>query len=430
MMMRPSDLRGILNYVPRFRGRTFVLGVDSSVLVHENFRNLLLDISVLRSLNINVVLVHGCSERMKTLGPEMQIEASDYDGMGVTTEATLRLSLLAASELFHELLGGLKEVGLEAAMPNAVVAHPLGILHGKEQEMTGKVVKVDQEMLKHLIDRGIVPVLSPFGYDGHGHIFRVNSDAVALEVSEALVAAKLIYVTNDLPINDAGRLAAQFSVPDAEKYIKENKTTMGKPLISKLEHGVRACRNGVNRAHIIDGSMDEALLSEIFFNEGVGTMIHSNEYAAIRPAKKQDLRALMRLIEYAVEREELIARSIEELELQVEEFHVFEIDRNIVGCVHFHPYEEDGYEKTAELGCLVVSDGHANQGIGSKLVSYVENEARVDGFEKLLVCSTQAYNYFQSKAGYQGTSIEELPPSRRSLHESNGRNSRVLCKVL
>src|SRR5881396_3846869 len=193
--MKPTDLRGILQYIPRFREKIFIVSIDGAIVTDENFANILLDIAVLRSLNIRVVLVHGASAQIKALADEQKLKASDLDGAGVTDADTLKLALTAANRLTHEILEGLSANDLRAACPNAIIAHPMGILHGVDHLFTGKVERVDTELLQTLLTQGVVPVVPPLGFDGDGKTYRVNSDHVAVAVSDALKAVKLIYIT-------------------------------------------------------------------------------------------------------------------------------------------------------------------------------------------------------------------------------------------
>src|SRR3984957_12187819 len=105
--MALTDLREILRYVPRFRDKLFVIALDGSVVESENFRNLLLDIALLRSLRIGVALVHGAARQIQRLAGEMGITPSNLDGSGVTNAATLELALLASPRVSQELLEGL-----------------------------------------------------------------------------------------------------------------------------------------------------------------------------------------------------------------------------------------------------------------------------------------------------------------------------------
>lgn len=428
--MNLSDLRGILSYIARFRDKIFVLNIDSEILASGNFHNLLLDISVLRSLNIRIVLVHGISLHIKQLSEQMKIPYSDLEGMGITDADTLRLSIMAASRLSHEILEGLRDTDQRAVVSNAIIAHPAGILDGEDQQFTGQVERVETSFLEDLLAQDIIPVIPPLGMDGNGKTFRVNSDGVALEVSEALKAAKLMFITNSNGVRGSGTLQAQFSVHEGEDYLKKNRATLDKEMASKLRHGVRACKNGVSRVHIIDGRQDAGLLSEIFSNEGIGTMIYANEYEAIRRARKKDTGAIMGLIRESVEMKQLVPRSRDEVATRINDFYVFEIDRNILGCVGLRDYRATSKESIGELECLYVSEAHENQGIGSKLMHFVENQARIMGIKTLFALSTQAFNYFQQKGGFVEGSADMLPPDRREQYAKSGRRSKVLYKVL
>jgi len=120
-----TDLREILQYIPRFREKTFILAVDGAIVTGENFANLLLDVAVLRSLNIRVVIVHGASAQIRALAEQQKITPSDLEGSGVTDEDTLKLALTAANRLTHEILEGLATNDLRAACTNAITAYPM-----------------------------------------------------------------------------------------------------------------------------------------------------------------------------------------------------------------------------------------------------------------------------------------------------------------
>ena len=166
--MKLTDLRGILEYVPRFREKIFVIAVDGAIVTDENFGNLLLDVALLRSLNIRVVLVHGAAAQIRELAEEQKITPSNADGTGITDAPTLQLALTAANRLTHEILEGLSANDLRAACTNAVIAHPMGIIQGVDHLYTGKVERVDVDLLQTLLSQGVIPVVPPLGFDGDG----------------------------------------------------------------------------------------------------------------------------------------------------------------------------------------------------------------------------------------------------------------------
>jgi amino-acid N-acetyltransferase len=422
-----TDLRGILQYIPQFREKTFILAVDGAIVTDENFATLLLDVAVLRSLNIRVVLVHGASAQIKALADDQKIQASDLGGGGVTDAATLNLALTAANRLTHEILEGLSANDLRATSTNAIIAHPMGIIQGVDHLFTGKVERVDVEMLQSLLNQGVVPVIPPLGFDGDGKTYRVNSDGVALAVADALKAIKLIFITTQDGLVYSGKLIRQMLVAELEKLLQQNSAGFLPEILSKAQHAAAACKAGIPRVHIINGRVDEGLLAEVFSNDGIGTLIYANEYQQIRPAKKKDIRAIQLLTKASVEAEELVKRSKTVIEKNLGDYFIFEIDKNPVACVALHVYPE---QKKGELACLYVSASNENQGIGRKLIQFVENKARDMGLGELITLSTQAFTYFQSKGGFAEGTPDDLPPARREKYEQSGRNSKVLVKKL
>ena len=425
--MKLTDLRGILQYIPQFREKTFILAVDGAIVTDENFATLLLDVAVLRSLNIRVVLVHGASAQIKALADDQKIQASDLGGGGVTDAATLNLALTAANRLTHEILEGLSANDLRATSTNAIIAHPMGIIQGVDHLFTGKVERVDVEMLQSLLNQGVVPVIPPLGFDGDGKTYRVNSDGVALAVADALKAIKLIFITTQDGLVYSGKLIRQMLVAELEKLLSQNSAGFLPEILSKAQHAAAACKASIPRVHIINGRVDEGLLAEVFSNDGIGTLIYANEYQQIRPAKKKDIRAIQLLTKAAVEADELVKRTRASIEKSLGDYYLFEIDKNPVACVALHIYPE---QKKGELACLYVNPSFENQGIGRKLIQFVENKAREMALGELITLSTQAFTYFQSKGGFAEGTPDDLPSARREKYEQSGRNSKVLVKKL
>jgi amino-acid N-acetyltransferase len=423
--MKVSDLRGIVNYVPRFREKIFVIAVDGEVAASPNFSNVLLDLAVLRSLSVRIVLVHGAAHQIGQLALDRGVRASNTDGTGITDEPTLKVALDAATTLMNDIMQGLTSVDLRAAYANVVIAHPAGILSGVDQQHTGRVERVDTQLLQMLLNEGVIPVIPPIGFDGEGHTFRVNSDAIAVEVAESLRAMKVIFLGANDGVTLGGQLIQQLSIAEAEEFAKKRRGQIEAGMVSKLEHAARACRNGVPRVHLLNGYMDEALLAEVFSTEGVGTMVYGNDYQQIRRVLKKDVRALLHLIKNSVDHAELVKRTRADLLAQLDDYWALEVDRQLVACVAVHVYPESA---KAELACLYVSKKHEGQGYGRKLMAFAEQLAAQRGAKHIVALSTQAFNYFQQKGGYNEVSPDELPPERRKKYDASGRNSKVLQK--
>jgi amino-acid N-acetyltransferase len=270
-------------------------------------------------------------------------------------------------------------------------------------------------------------VVPPLGFDGDGRTYRVNSDHVAVAVAEALKAIKLIFIATSDGLVQQGQLIRQMLAGDLDQILGQKKNELAPEMLSKAIHAVAACRAGVQRVHIINGRVDEGLLAEVFSNEGIGTLIYANEYQQVRRALKKDVRSILLLTQGGVASEELVKRTRANIEKQLQDYYMFEIDKNPVACVALHVYPE---QKKGELACLYVSASHENQGIGRKLIQFVENKAREMGLSELMTLSTQAFTYFQSKGGFVEGTPDDLPPGRREKYDQSGRNSKVLVKKL
>ncbi len=426
---RFEDLRGILRYVPQFRQRVFVIALDGALMGRAVFGNLLQDIAVLQSLNIEVVLVFGARAQIRELASRRGVTLSSDDGMGLTDQATLDIAIDAITRQTSELIAQLTALELPVAISNALAVHPAGVIDGVDQQFTGRIERVDADTLHTLVRADIVPVLPPLAYDGRGTTLRLNSDAVAVEVAMALGAAKVIFISEAGLTSDDGRRIAQLSIADAREMYKRKDARHDVNLLSKLRYGALACQEGVPRVHIVDGTQDEALLAELFSNEGVGTMIHGDDYQQIRKARPGDVAVLLSMMQQSVDDAALVHRTREQVQQRIKDFFVLELDGNVVASIAVHVYE-DGAGKIAELACLLVRRSHKNKGHGQRLVAFAEETARQKGCERIFALSTQAFRFFEEKLGYQESDPEVLPKPRREQYEKSGRNSKVLVKRL
>lgn len=427
-LIKPTDLRGILKYVPRFQGQIFVLAIDGSIVADENFGNLLVDIAVLRSLGIKVVLVHGIGRQIAELSQTRRIPISNADGTGVTDAATLDLAIRASSRVSHLILEGLTQNSLKCAITNSVRALPVGILKGVDQQFTGKVDRIDKDFVTHLLQADILPIIQPIGYGPDGRSLRINSDLLAAEVAEALNASKIIYLTPQAGLDIDGEIRRDISVDTLRAVLKDQPDHLGEGSRSKAMHAIRAIETGVPRVHIVDGRIFDGLINEIFSSEGVGSLIYANDYQQIRKATKRDVRFLYNLTRNAVKREELIHRTQQAIEKNIDQFYVFEIDENIIACVTLYFYPDK--PQLAEIGSLYVLPFYHNRGVGRKMVDFACMRAKEKGVTTIVALSTQSYSFFTSVLGFEETGKSVLPEVRLKLYDESGRNPKVLIKQL
>ena len=426
--IKPTDLRGILKYVPRFQDQIFVVAIDGSIVADENFGNLVVDIAVLRSLGIKLVLVHGIGQQIQELSTARNIPISDAYGTGVTDPATLDLAVRASARVSHVILEGLTQNALKCAITNAVRALPLGILRGVDHQFTGKVDRVDTEFILTLINKSIVPILSPIGYAPDGKSLRINSDLLAAEVAEALHATKIIYLTPCAGLEINGEVKRDISVDALRAVLKDHPEQVSEISRSKAIHAIKAIETGTPRVHVVDGRIFDGLLNEIFSNEGVGSLVYANDYQQIRKATRRDVRQIHNLTRGAVRREELIYRTQQAIEKNIDQFFVFEIDENMIACVSLYFYPDK--PPLAEIGSLYVLPFYHNRGIGRKMIDYACMIAKERGATTVVALSTQSYSFFTSVMGFEEISKDVLPEARLKLYEESGRNPKVLLKHL
>lgn len=427
--IKPTDLRGILEYVPMFQDHVFIIALDGSLVAHENFQNVLLDIAVLRSLNIKVVLVYGTGHQIRTLSNQNKVAITNAYGEGKTDDKTLELAVEASAKVSSSIFQELTHNRVKCALTNAVRAKEAGIIKGEDQLFTGVVDKIDIAFLTHLLNGGTVPIVAPIAFSREGKSLRINSDLLSAELATGLNASKLIYLTTQDSLQIEGNLTKNLPVGDLELLLETNNDTAQLPerLKSKAIHLVKAIHAGTPRAHILDGRQFGALLNEVFDKVGVGTMIYSNDYQSIRQAVQEDVYSIYTITQNGVQSDTLLDRTKAEIEEAIQNFWVYEIDGSIVGCIHLRFYTS---EKVAEISSVYVQSFYQNKGVGKRLIEYATDQAKKNGARRLLALTTQATLFFKKICGFTEGSLDNLPASRKADYEAAGRNSKVFYKDL
>jgi len=188
-----------------------------------------------------------------------------------------------------------------------------------------------------------------------------------------------------------------------------------------------ACKLGISRVHILDGADPAALLSELFSNEGAGTMVYADSYRVIRPLREEDIVELLGMIGRSVRNTCLVPRDYADIETHLADYSVMEIDGNVVGSVALLRYP--GCE-AAELACLYVKQSHEAQGYGAELAQHAEQLALEQGATSVFALTNRAAGFFQSQLAYQELPLEAIPAERREQLIASGRDSRVFGRTL
>jgi len=290
--LRLDLLREALPYIQRFKGQTFVVKLSGKATEnHDNLISLAEELALLHQVGIRICVVHGGGKQLSELATRMGIEQTIIDGRRVTDDATLEMAkMIFAGKINTDILSALRKRGIEAVglsgvdgnivhaerrPPKEVLNRETGVSAHVDFGHVGDVVKINARLLMVLLDQGYLPVISSLGADAEGTVFNINADTIAAEIAIQLQAEKLIllsdvdgiYLRAGEPETKLSRLTAD----QADALITDGSATGG--MIPKLQSISGLLRRGVHSAHIISGINRNALLSEIFTDQGTGTMI-------------------------------------------------------------------------------------------------------------------------------------------------------------
>jgi amino-acid N-acetyltransferase len=308
---------------------------------------------------------------------------------------------------------------------NYLTAKPMGIVHGTDMQLTGEVRRVDSEAIQQRLDDGDIVLISPIGYSPTGEIFNLTVEEVATQVAVRLDAAKLVFLIDaDGVRNGRRQLLTDLSTTDAEAILARNEK-LSADVRLYLPAAIRACNNGVKRAHLISRRLDGALLLELFTRDGVGTMIAATPLAHLRSATIDDVGGILSVIEPLEEQGVLVRRSRERLESEIERFVVAEYDGHIIGCAALYAFPD---EKVGELAALAVEPDFRREGYGEALMHEIEARAKRLKLTELFVLTTRTAHWFLER-GFRPATIADLPQQKQALYNYQ-RRSLVYRKTL
>ena len=285
-------LREALPYIQRFKGKTFVVKFSGKVTEeHENLLSLTEELALLYQVGIRICVIHGGGKQLNELAERLGVVQTVIDGRRVTDDDTLELAkMIFAGKINTEILAALRNRGVEAVGLSGVdgnIVHaerrpPKEILNretGEREKIdfghVGDVLEINDRLLQVLLDQNYLPVVSSLGADDEGRIFNINADTIAAEIAIRLQAEKLVLLSDVdgiyLNPKDPSTKLSRLTVEEVEKLINDGVATGG--MIPKLQSIIALLKRGVKSAIIISGTERNALLSEVFTDEGTGTML-------------------------------------------------------------------------------------------------------------------------------------------------------------
>ncbi|HKC62998.1 MAG TPA: acetylglutamate kinase [Pyrinomonadaceae bacterium] len=285
-------LREALPYIQRFKGNTFVVKLSGKATEDAaNLASLAEELALLHQVGIRLCVVHGGGKQLTDLASQMGVEQTIINGRRVTDDATLEMAkMIFAGKINTDILAALRRRGVEAVGLSGVDGNtiraerrpPKEILNRETGERehvdfghVGDIIEINARLLCVLLDQGYLPVVSSLGADDEGTVFNINADTIASEIAVQLEAEKLILLSDVdgiyLRAGEPETKLSRLSMDDAESLVREGAATGG--MIPKLQSIIDLLRRGVKSAHIINGTSRNALLAEVFTDQGTGTMI-------------------------------------------------------------------------------------------------------------------------------------------------------------
>ncbi|BDT72358.1 amino-acid acetyltransferase [Comamonadaceae bacterium OS-4] len=435
--------RSVAPYIHKFRNQTFVVGIAGEAIAAGKLHNLAQDLAMIQSMGVKIVLVHGFRPQVNE-----QLLAKGHTpkyshGIRITDEVALDCAQEAAGQLRYEI-----EAAFSQGLPNTpmadstvrvisgnfITARPVGIVDGVDFQHSGLVRKVDIAGITKTLDMGAMVLLSPFGFSPTGEAFNLTMEEVATSVATALQADKLIFLTEvpgirmdpTQPASEDNPIDTELPLAAAEKLLQELPTAnLPTDTAFYLQHCVKACKNGVERSHIIPFAVDGAILLEVYVHDGIGTMVIDEKLEELREASEDDVGGILQLIEPFEKDGTLVKRSRTEIERDAGNYTIIEHDGVIFACAALYPYPE---AKTAEMAALTVSPDVQGQGDGERVLKRVEQRAKAAGLDSIFVLTTRTMHWF-IKRGFVQVDPDWLPEARKRKYNWD-RKSQVLVKRL
>jgi amino-acid N-acetyltransferase len=416
-------------YISAHRNKTFVVQLGGDALDSDNLINIVHDLALLQVLGVRLVVVHGARGQIDAALPDTGFHANrrvtDHEAIRVIAGINGQLRTMLEAQLSMGLPASpMHNTDITVVSGNFVSAMPLGVIDGVDHLFTGKTRRVHADRIEACLDMDALVLLSPIGYSPSGEAYNLAADELAADVAIALGADKLIMFDAQGKVTDQdGQQRSELTPRELDTLLDHAKLTS--TTASRLRHMLRATRAGLARCHLISFCDDGALLEELFTAPGCGTQLSDGVFTGVRPASVDDVAGIVELIRPLEDAGQLVRRSRDRLEIEIDRFIVAEIDGIVIGCCAVYPFEN-----AMELGCVAVHDAHRRAGnstnVGSALLAAAEAAARGSGVERLFALTTQARDWFLDNGFVEGR-VEDLPTPKQQLYNYQ-RNSKVMTK--
>lgn len=276
---RSEVLVQALPYIQRYNGKTVVIKYGGNAMINEDLQDAVMtDIVLLRSVGVNVVLVHGGGPEINDMLKRVGKESRFAGGLRYTDEETVEIvQMVLAGKVNKHLVqlltrNGGQAIGLCGLDGDMIQAKKHDV--GEDIGFVGDIVKINTGIINDVIDNGYIPVISTIGSGENGEVYNINADTAAARIASCLHAEKLLLMTDICGLlhdkDDENTLIQEVKVSEIPSLKAQGIISGG--MIPKIDCCVEAVRRGVTRTNIIDGRIPHSILIELFSDAGIGTM--------------------------------------------------------------------------------------------------------------------------------------------------------------
>ena len=267
-------LEEVQKYITKYKNDLIVIKYGGNVFIDRNiFNNFISDLSILKQLGLSIVVVHGGGPRIKRELDKSNIQSKFIRGLRVTDEKIINIVENVLIDFNIDIVDSLKEKGTEAISINTKKNNIIEVIpESKELGFVGKPSKINSDIIKNILAKNMIPIISPLGIGKNNQTYNINGDTAAGAIAKSLKSRRLILMTNINGVLDKEKkLIEEITSSEILKMINDEIITEG--MIPKINTCLDAVNNGVTGVVIVDGRKPHSILFEIFSDKGAGTLI-------------------------------------------------------------------------------------------------------------------------------------------------------------
>ena len=264
----------VSKYIEKYKNDLIVIKYGGNVFIDRDiFNNFIADISILNKLGLSIVVVHGGGPRIKRELEKSNIQSKFIKGLRVTDEKIINIVEDVLIDFNHDIVNSLKKKGTEAISINTKNNNIIEVIpESEELGFVGKPNKINTDIINKIVEKNIVPIISPLGLGKNNQTYNINGDTAAGAIAKSLKSRRLLLMTNIKGVLDKEKkLIEEITSSEILQMIKDETITEG--MIPKIYTCLDAINNEVTAVGIIDGRKKHSILFEIFSDKGSGTLI-------------------------------------------------------------------------------------------------------------------------------------------------------------